>query len=71
MDANAATAIAINFVEKSSNWALRSGRYNCLEQRGYRHFNVNHSKNLKDPVTGAVVELHRSSDCQGSCRQGL
>ncbi len=27
--------------------------YDCLEQNGYHHLNVNHSKNFKDPVTGA------------------
>lgn len=27
--------------------------YDCLEKEGYRHMTVNHSKNFKDPETGA------------------
>ncbi len=27
--------------------------YDCLDEHGYRHVNVNHSKDLEDPVTGA------------------
>uniref|UniRef100_A0A914PMU4 ISXO2-like transposase domain-containing protein n=1 Tax=Panagrolaimus davidi TaxID=227884 RepID=A0A914PMU4_9BILA len=41
----------------SDCWAA----YNGLEELGYKHLKVNHSKNFKDPVTGACTNRIESS----------
>ncbi len=38
--------------------------YNCLEEHGYWHLNVIHSKNLKDPVTSAHMNTIELASCQ-------
>ena len=41
--------IALGTIIMSDCWKA----YNCLEEHGYWHLNVNHSKNFKDQETGA------------------